>query len=377
MNAWDRYQQQLVGPIERFDQRKDVFRRARYDPKVIRWREAFDDVSKKLGKPGYTREDYALTQASWHLEDAYARGNSGANQQGLYDWDLAEPEMVPDTRIDASDRVVNTKRIKKAARFFGAALVGICELNRLWAYSHVSDEISGEHTPLEIPESYRYAIAIAIEMDYTLMQTSPAVGASAATGLGYSKMAFVAGLLAQFIRRMDYKAIPSGNDTALSIPIAIEAGLGELGRNGLLVTEKLGPRVRLCKVFTDLPLEPDAPTFFGVEAFCHVCMKCAEQCPSRAIPFGEKSTEAPTMSNNPGVLKWCIDPEQCFKWWGANRSDCAICIRVCPFNQAQGWHHDMVRAVVKRTPRLNSFFLWLDGVFGYGEQSDPAVVWEE
>jgi len=36
----------------------------------------------------------------------------------------------------------------------------------------------------------------------------------------------------------------------------VDAGLGELGRNGLLVTPEFGSRVRLCKVFTELPLQP-------------------------------------------------------------------------------------------------------------------------
>ena len=149
-------------------------------------------------------------------------------------------------------------------------------------------------------------------------------------------MAFTAGLLAQFIRGLGYEAIPSGNDTALSIPLAVEAGLGELGRNGILITDKFGPRVRLCKVFTDLPLVPDTPKFFGVERFCELCKKCAEQCPPKAIPSGEKTTEAITISNNSGVKKWMINPEQCYRFWAANRTDCANCIQVCPFNQTQG-----------------------------------------
>jgi len=94
---------------------------------------------------------------------------------------------------------------------------------------------------------------MAIEMDYGKFPTSD-VGMSAATGLGYSKMAFVSSLLAQFVRNIGYQALPCGNDTALSIPLAVDAGLGELGRNGLLITPQFGPRVRLCKVFTDLPL---------------------------------------------------------------------------------------------------------------------------
>jgi epoxyqueuosine reductase len=377
VNNRKRYQQLLVGPVERFDQRNDIFRRAKYDPQVMRWRAAFDAAAPKPDKPGYTQRDYALTEAAWHLEEHYAMGLVGSNHRGLYAWEAPSRETSAEGKIDVSDPVATSKMIKNAARFFGASLVGICELNRLWVYSHVGNDITGEHLPLEIPREYQYAIALAIEMDYAFIQTSPANGASAATGLAYSKMAFVAGLLAQFIRGLGYKAIPSGNDTALSIPIAIEAGLGELGRNGLLITEAFGPRVRLCKVFTDMPLVSDEPSYFGVEAFCRTCIKCADDCPSRAISFEEMTIEGPTISNNPGVLKWYIDPEQCFKWWGAHGADCSNCIRVCPFNQEQGWHHDMVRAVVKRTPKLNRLFLWLDGVFRYGRQFAPASVWED
>jgi len=66
-------------------------------------------------------------------------------------------------------------------------------------------------------------------------------------------MAFVATSLAEFIRLLGHDAIPAGNDMALSIPLAVDAGLGELGRNGLLITKEFGPRLRLCKVFTNLP----------------------------------------------------------------------------------------------------------------------------
>ena len=285
--------------------------------------------------------------------------------------------MAADLKIDASDLAEVSRKVKRAAHFFGASLVGICELDRRWLYSHISNDITAEHATLEIPEEYRHAISVAIEMDYSFIQTTPAAGASAATGLGYSKMAFVAGLLAQFIRGLGYKAIPCGNDTALSIPIAIEAGLGEPGRNGLLITEKFGPRVRLCKVFTDLPLVPDEPHFFGVEEFCRRCMKCADHCPPRAISFGEKTAEAPTVSNHPGLLKWPVNPEQCFRFWVANRVDCANCIRVCPFNQEEGWHHNLVRAVIRNTRRLNPLLLWLSDVFGYGKQFEPAMIWED
>ena len=379
MGAQEEYQKLLVGPIERFDQRNEMFRRARYDPEWIERAHPFYGADPVRDKPGYTRGYHALTDASWYVEDRFAMGQRGSNLEGLYAWASLDPETADlshPAQVDTSTPAQVSREVKKVARFFGASQVGICELDERWLYSDVSNDVTGEHMPLDIPDGYRYAIAIAVEMDYSFIQTSPTCGASAATGLGYSKMAFVAGLLAQFIRALGYKAIPCGNDTALSIPIAIEAGLGELGRNGLLITEKYGPRVRLCKVFTDMPLIPDKPYFFGVDAFCRECMMCAQDCPSKAISFAEKTTEAPNRSNNPGVLKWPVNAEQCFKYWIANRTDCANCIRVCPFNTEEGWHHDLVRVFIRDVPQINPLFVWLSGVLGYDKQLDPETIWE-
>ena len=194
MSDRDRYQELLMGHIERFDQMNDMFRRARYDPEWIERARPFYGPRQVQDKAGFTQADYALRESSWHLEDTFARGTSGSNLMGLYSWDGPDPERTRlplDVKADTSDPAAVSRKIKWAARFFGASLVGICELDRRWVYSHVSNDITQEHTPLEIPEEYRYAIAMAIEMDYDLMRATPSAGASAATGLGYSKMAFV------------------------------------------------------------------------------------------------------------------------------------------------------------------------------------------
>ena len=135
--------------------------------------------------------------------------------------------------------------------------------------------------------------------------------------------------------------------------------------------------MRLCKVFTDLPLVPDEPRFFGVQEFCESCMICAHDCPPKAIPFGKMTTEVPTVSNNPGVLKWPINPEQCYRYWGANHTECSNCIRVCPYNQKEGWHHDLVRAITRRTTIMNPLFIKLHKVFGYDKQAPPESIWDE
>jgi hypothetical protein len=124
------------------------------------------------------------------------------------------------------------------------------------------------------------AVVMAFAMDADLLEKSPSVDADTAASLGYSRMGIAAISLAESIRALGYKAVPAMNDTALSIPLAIQAGLGELGRMGLLITPEYGPAIRLAKVLTDMPLETDHPISFGVERFCLDCHLCADHCPS-------------------------------------------------------------------------------------------------
>ena len=181
-------------------------------------------------------------------------------------------------------------------------------------------------------------------------------------------MAFIAGLLSEYIRGLGYRAIPCGNDTACSIPIAIDAGLGELGRNGLLITPKFGPRVRLAKVFTDLPMVLDRPIEFGVWDFCMACGKCAINCPSGAIMRGNPTGKPRNISNRDGIFRWPINAEACLSFWRSNGNDCSNCIRVCPFNKTSGFLHDLVRWGIRNFHWLDRFFLWMDDIFGYGKK---------
>lgn len=63
-----------------------------------------------------------------------------------------------------------------------------------------------------------------VEMGSNEIATSPTALAGAATGLGYSKMVFILACRGEFIRSLGYDAIQFGNDTALSIPLVIDAG---------------------------------------------------------------------------------------------------------------------------------------------------------
>ena len=280
-------------------------------------------------------------------------------------------------RVDFSDPAEATRDIKKVATYLGAELVGVCELDRRWVYSNTFHMFTRESKPLEIPEEYKYAIVMAHEMDYELEKYTPSQIGNAATGMGYTKMAFTAGHLAQFIRGLGYKAIPCGNDTALSIPLAMQAGLGELARNGLLVTPEYGPRVRISKVFTNLELTPDKPIEFGVTDFCLKCFKCADTCPGQAIIYGDRTTEPRNFSNSTGVLKWPVDGEKCLAFWGANGASCGVCIRACPFNKHMNWFHKTSRWLVDHARWGDSFYRKMDDLFGYGKQEKADNFWDE
>lgn len=367
------YERFVTGPIPRFDDRNGGFSKLQrgeiIDPdKFGTAQEAVvsmvdrmisRDTSKKERK-GYQQEDYALKRAGRTI-DYCVRKN-------FFSTDLE----VDKYKFDVSDKAAMTRKIRRVAQWFGADLVGFCEINPAWIYSHWGDYnaimsgIANPGDPIELPSWAKYAIVMAIAMDYQQLMRSPAI--EGGTDLAYSKMAFVAPSVATYIRNLGYHAIPCGNDLALSIPLAIDAGLGELGRNGTLITEQFGPRVRLCKVLTELPVEPDSPIDIGVQHFCERCEICAESCPSKAIMSGDRTDKAWDDSNSINVLKWPIKAMNCLSWWTKNRADCAICLRTCPFNKPSGALHFVVRKTIEATPLFDRSFVKMDKAFGYGKQ---------
>jgi len=327
------YAQFLTPDIARFDQRNTVFSRVMWD-KDYQQVLAGAVLRTSRQPPLEALEQRAMRQGAIYVDDAV--GSLHANYTGfsghirgvggLYDWD----DPVSPEQYRVSDPAAMSERIKQVARFYGADLVGITEINPLWVYSHFYDRETGGYGKLEIP--YKYAIVLGIEMSWAEINTSPAWGASAATALAYSQIAELSATMAKYVRMLGYAAVPAGNDTAQSIPLAIDAGLGELGRLGLLLTPEFGPRQRLCKVLTNLPLAPDQPIDFGIQRFCESCFVCAKNCPARAIRTEPRTTEPTSISNRPGILRWPVNVTLCYKFWRENGKDCSNCVRACPWS---------------------------------------------
>jgi reductive dehalogenase len=211
-------------------------------------------------------------------------------------------------------------------------------------------------------------------MDHDLVDTVPSALSGAATGLGYSKDVLVLLATAQWLRNLGYEAVPSLNDSALVIPLAVQAGLGEYGRHGLVITPEFGPRVRFGKIFTDVPVAHDTPIRLGVTEFCESCRRCTDACPPKAIADGQPDSVKLNRSSIGGVRKWTTDGEKCFSYWGQIASDCMICIRVCPYNKDFSKRRHRIGRRLAAT-RLRGLMLWLEDRIGYGKRLRPRDWW--
>jgi reductive dehalogenase len=384
----------------------------------------------KKGVKGFDQKAKAVTAGGWALSNTGAGPMPGAiGDYGLMSWDnnpdkypmaLMDNNFVQKEKYAFETKQEAAETIKRAARLYGADLVGITHRDKRWDYAtqfnpvppiarkitpmgpqqfQALQQLGGENMKMAMdshtPDKWIYTIeekagfipktviVMAVEMDYEAISCGSTEISSAAVAEGYSQMTKIAHQMAVMIRQLGYNAIPAGNDTGKSIPYAIAAGLGEGSRMGQLVTYKYGPRVRLLKVYTDLDfVEYDKPKTFGVFEFCKRCKRCADSCPSKAIPFDDEPGFEPTHENKDnayfnakGVKKWYLDAKKCFKQWADTGADCTNCITSCPYNKPDFWHHRLVDGISAAMPGpVHSFMREMDIVFGYGNVDDAKAV---
>jgi reductive dehalogenase len=320
--------------------------------------------------PGFSLRDRQLSQGAWTLMHSTQPG------EGLLSWTRISARTPAELGVEALQAPPEemARTVKAASRLYGAPLAGIAPMNEQYvnlrqagreiAFEDVEFPAAGDGK-FVIPKRMKWCVALAIPMDLDLLSRTPTAVGDTATALGYSQSVFAVASLAEFIRGLGYQAIPSVNDTAQSVPFAVDAGLGELSRLNKLVTPEFGPAVRLCKVFTDMPMSCDKPIDFGLAGFCVKCRKCAEACPARALSFDAEPTfETKGPWSNPGHKAWFEDSYNCFEYWQKVGTGCGICFTACPFTQAaRAWSNDAVKATVSLTPATDGLFQAIDDAF--------------
>ena len=335
-DAWSGIE--VTDQFERFHQCNDIFARAFWDESIrTKKTDAFFASYRMEAAPrrgdGFKQRDFALRNALWIVSDIISNRSALLGQREGFQAPIAYDTPLANKQVVIDDRATTTKEIKQIAKFFGADLCGITAYDKRWVYKTRVDARDMSSVDNKLPEGLTSVILLGHEMDKSLTDTYPSALAGAATGREYSRETSIVIQLAAYIRNLGYEAIPSMNDTALVIPFAIKAGLGEYARNQMVITPEFGPRLRFSKIFTNIPMAHDSPRSNGVREFCDICTKCADACPVKALPFGPPNTNQPNCSAIKGERKWTSNAEKCFSFWTKLSSDCAICMRVCPFNR--------------------------------------------
>lgn len=223
------------------------------------------------------------------------------------------------------------------------------------------DEDFGE----KIESAGHTAIVFLVEMDFNAMQHAPQAETIRESAHQYYEAARIAKTVTAILREAGYEASPEydAHYSTLLVPLAINAGLGELGRHNLLIAHQYGTRVRIGAVLTSLELIADHPRTVGAAAFCERCKKCSDNCPTKALSHEDRIRVR-------GVSKWPTKVEACYTWWRMIGTDCGICMATCPFSHRNNLFHNTVRWMVRVAPVLHPLLLWFEDLI-YGREWSP------
>lgn len=228
-------------------------------------------------------------------------------------------EAVPVSPEDA------TVLVKKLMYHYGADKVAITKLKPYHYYSVRGRQEYGKI----IDAHHQYAIVFIKEMDLGLVNRAPKMDTMIETSDKYLKLGVMGLQMAMYLRNIGYPARNhmDGNYLVVAPVVARDAGLGDIGRHGLLLTPEFGGRQRIGVVTTDLPLICDeaTPTLSNISEFCDYCGKCIRTCPGKAIPTKKKVID--------GIKRYQIDQEACYTRWRSLGTDCGICLSSCPMSQ--------------------------------------------
>ena len=222
-----------------------------------------------------------------------------------------------------------TAFIKELALSYGGDVVGIARLGKHHHYSHRGDMYGmGVGYGDRISISYQYAIVVAAALDKKMINRAARDGVWTAAMMGYAKITAVTAELALYIKSLGYEAQTDNFFEYYSplTPLAAAAGIGQIGRCNCIISKEYGNRIKIGAVLTNVPLIEDEPVDFGMVEFCQACLKCAIDCPAKAVSF-----KGPEVFN--GLLQWRHYDTKCMEMWMNLETGCGICMDSCPFSQ--------------------------------------------
>ena len=217
--------------------------------------------------------------------------------------------------------------IKAKAVEFGAGAAGIAPVTEKALYK-------------DYDVDYPNAVVVLMPMDSEEMAFVTSNRAGTETMRAYMEITRTVIALAEHIRGMGWRARAYAEAAdILHIPLAIDAGLGQLGKHGSLICREFGSSMRIASVLTDLPLAHDKPVDIAVDDLCMGCRRCTIDCPVDAISDSKQMVR--------GVEKWYVDFDKCAPYF-THTVGCGICIEVCPWTIPDRGHSLSEKLLAKR-----------------------------
>jgi len=183
-------------------------------------------------------------------------------------------------------------------------------------YSKISDDILDENDMLE----YSNAIVLTFPIGMDIINEIPSDKTQELNNDLYEKFGNITYELSDYLREEGFAtqvAHPMEGLTDLS-KLGQEAKLGYIGKNGLLITPELGPRLKVSAILTTIENLPYSQenSHEWVRNYCKRCSKCIKACPEEAL-----------IEKNDKLAKANIIDEKCI---GCSQG-CTYCIEACPF----------------------------------------------
>ena len=233
---------------------------------------------------------------------------------------------VASNRQAVNDPQAMAEAVKHKAREFGAGAVGIARVTEDALYE-------GYETP------FTTAIVVLMPMDRSEASEIGGARAGVETMRVYREITRTVVALAAWIRALGWPARAySESADILHIPLAIAAGLGQLGKHGSLICREFGSNMRIATVLTELPLAFDVPVDIAVDDLCAGCRRCTLDCPPDAILEHKQQVR--------GVEKWYVDFDRCVPYF-TQTMGCGICIEVCPWSRP-GRGFDLAETLLRK-----------------------------
>jgi len=276
-----------------------------------------------------------------------------ARMEPIVDWIQSSGELMPTSEPDGEDV---TEAIRKKALDLGYGEVGFTRNDRHYVYQSRKSAMK---------RGLPNAICLALEQDYVKTQTIPSMDAEDTHFGTYFDQGPLTTELVSFIHSLGYRCQVSGPTWHYGpmIPMFVQAGLGQLGANGQLLSPHFGSRARLQIIYTDAKLTLDSPIDYGIHAFCQECKVCVDRCPGRALTSEKVWYRG--IEKNKLAFKRCRPVM-------AEYEGCGICMKVCPIQRygmepVMEHYVDTGEVLGKGSDNLEGYTLSDKGYFGPGE----------